>query len=447
MRGIAFLIVLLSMVAIALAQAPYVGVYLWSWLVYMSPQKFTWGAEEWPVVQVAALVTLASFVLSKEPKKVPMDATTWLILLFVAWMTMTNYFSLDPNRSWSRWDTFFKDFVMVFMIIVLINKKVRLHGMLWIIVVSIGFFGAKGGAFTIQTGGQYQVLGPPQSIIYDKNHLATAILMAMPIMIYLRNHSANPWLRHALLGTFLLSLVAVIGGQSRGAVLGLGAVAVFYWWRSAYKIQTLVLGAIIIVPTVLAMPPSWYAHIATIGSAEDDNSFQGRLDAWQYAINVSLARPLVGGGIASTEDREAFQQFHPDSVVTQDRGRAAHSIYFQVLGDLGFIALAIWLLIFLVAWNNARWIIRHARDRPDLAWTSDLARMIQVSLVAYVVAGAALSLAYYSLYFSLVVVLAIIRRLVARELAASQPARRPFGSRRAAAAPAGASARLPGPDG
>lgn len=55
---------------------------------------------------------------------------------------------------------------------------------------------------------------------------------------------------------------------------------------------------------------------------------------------------------------------YPDPVAPH----AAHSIYFQVLGDQGFAGLAIFLLILASAWRNASVVVRATRDREEWHW-------------------------------------------------------------------------------
>jgi O-antigen ligase len=95
---------------------------------------------------------------------------------------------------------------------------------------------------------------------------------------------------------------------------------------------------------------------------------------------------------------------------------AAHSIYFQVLGEHGFVGLGLFLLLWILVWRDTAWIIRRSRERETLGWASDLARMIQVSLVGFFVAGAFLSLAYYDVPYNLLVAVVLTRVLVETEL-------------------------------
>ena len=55
---------------------PHVGVLVWSWIGYMNPHRLTWGfAYDFPFAMVVALVTIAAWLFSREPKTVPLRKT------------------------------------------------------------------------------------------------------------------------------------------------------------------------------------------------------------------------------------------------------------------------------------------------------------------------------------------------------------------------------------
>jgi hypothetical protein len=93
--------------------------------------------------------------------------------------------------------------------------------------------------------------------------------------------------------------------------------------------------------------------------------------------------------------------------------RAAHSIYFEVLGDQGIVGLAIFLAIAVSTVLHAGRVIRACRGSLEFGWAGELARMIRVSVIAYLVGGAALSLAYLDIYYVLGVILVLLRAITA----------------------------------
>jgi probable O-glycosylation ligase (exosortase A-associated) len=271
------------------------------------------------------------------------------------------------------------------------------------------------------TGGNFRLYGPESSMIRDNNHLAAAFLMMFPLLNYLRLNSAQRLVRLGLLGATGMTLLAVLGSYSRGAFVGLAATLPFFWWRSKAKVLSLVVLSGLAIGALAAMPPQFFDRMNTIKTADEDRSFNSRLDAWQTAINIVRARPIMGIGFSATELPEVYVRFHPETI--NNKGRAMHSIYFQVLADQGFVGLGLFLAIAFFSWRNARYVVRATRRVPELRWAHDLASMLSVSIVAYLVAGAGLSLAYYDYYYCIVALLIVLRDHVARELRVRVPDR------------------------
>ena len=78
-----------------------------------------------------------------------------------------------------------------------------------------------------------------------------------------------------------------------------------------------------------------------------------------------------------------------------DDVHAAHSIYFQVLGEHGWAGLGLYLLLGFLTWRTGTWVIQRTRHIEELQWATEMVRMIQVSLLGFMVGGAFLSLLYF----------------------------------------------------
>src|SRR2546428_6902930 len=87
----------------------------------------------------------------------------------------------------------------------------------------------------------------------------------------------------------------------------------------------------------------------------------------------------------------------------------SHSIYFEVLGEHVFVGLGLFLMLGLMTWRTASWVIRRARRDREKRWVADLAAMVQVSLVGYATAGAFLGLAYFDYYYTLVALVVLCK--------------------------------------
>jgi O-antigen ligase len=91
---------------------------------------------------------------------------------------------------------------------------------------------------------------------------------------------------------------------------------------------------------------------------------------------------------------------------------AAHSIYFQVLGQHGFVAFGLFIALALSSLLTLQRVRKQARERADLQWIENYASGLQIALIGYFVSGAFLSSAYFDLYY----VLVALTVLLAREL-------------------------------
>jgi probable O-glycosylation ligase (exosortase A-associated) len=173
------------------------------------------------------------------------------------------------------------------------------------------------------------------------------------------------------------------------------------WFRSAKKVVSGVFMGAAAVSLIAFMPSSWESRMSTIESFQSDNSAMGRIEAWKMTINLAN-RQFFGGGFEIYRP-DIYALFAPDSLQQQ----GAHSIYFSVLGEHGYLGLFLFLGIWALAFRLANQIRREAKQRKETQWLHNLASMCQVSLVGYLVGGAFLSLAYFDLPYNILVVLVV----------------------------------------
>ncbi|MBN9562396.1 MAG: putative O-glycosylation ligase, exosortase A system-associated [Alphaproteobacteria bacterium] len=412
MRSILFLCEMLALLPIVVAR-PFVGVLIFSFISFSNLHRFTWGfTTGLPWVYVTVILTLIGCVVAREPKRLPINATTLLVLMFLIGITLTSMVALAPfDLVMTKWEAVSKVFFFLLVTAALLTDRYRIHALLWVMVISLGYYGVKGGGFTLLTGGGGRVLGPPSSMIADNNHLAAGLLVTLPIINYLRMQSAHRIVRTGLLAGMILTLFGVIGSYSRGALIGLTAVSFVLWLRSSNKIVTGTVIVVAVVAAVSVMPQEWQDRMWTLQDAQATDSGQSRLAIWHAAWNIAVHRPLVGGGFLSTYTQSVIDDYAPGTVP-----RAVHSIWFETLGENGFPTFFVWLAISGVAILNTFAIQRESKRIPELQWCRDLARMAQVSIVAYMTAGTFLSLSYWDFYFTFLVVIAATRMLVREEV-------------------------------
>jgi probable O-glycosylation ligase (exosortase A-associated) len=390
---------------------PYVGVLVWTWIGLMNPHRLAWGfSRELPLAKAVGVVTLLGALHPSVPKRLPLSRESVLLLLFNTWMLFTTFFSLNPESAWAQWDKVIKIQAFTLVAMVLITTRKRLDQFIWIIVLSIGLYGVKGGLFTLFTGGQYHVMGPSGSFIEANNGLGMALCIVIPLMRYLQIVSSMRWVRISLTVSMVLTAIATVGTQSRGAALGLTAVLSMMAFKGRGKLYVLAFGFIVLPLVSVVMPQKWFERMETIRTYEDDASATGRIDGWRMATNLALDRPIVGGGFNCFTE-EWFAVYAPGV-----RSRDIHSIYFEVLGEHGFPGLILFLTLMGCTWRTCSRISRRTASHEETLGLSDLARMMQVALFGYAVTGAFLGKAYFDLYYDLVAVVVVAKFLLREHL-------------------------------
>ncbi|MFZ6691566.1 putative O-glycosylation ligase, exosortase A system-associated [Undibacterium sp. SXout20W] len=386
---------------------PFIGVILFTWVSLMNPHRLTYGAAySFPFEAMIVGVTVIGIFFSKEKMRFQATACVIALITLCLWMSVTTLFAMEPERAWNEWSRVMKTMCLFGVILFCTNTKKQIQQFAGIIALSIGFFGVKGGIFTILTAGNSHVYGPEGSYISDNNALALALLMALPIMWYLWLESKRKWVKIGFLLMVGLSSIAVVGSYSRGAILGGTAIILFLLLKSKHRIRTGLILLLIVPICMSIMPNQWFERMHSIDNYSADSSALGRLNAWQYAVNVANSS-VTGGGFDCFTPR-LFLVFAPEP----RNHHAAHSIYFQVLGEHGYIGFILFLLFIFLAWRSGSRIIAFCKNRPDEEWASNLAAMCQVSMIGFAVGGAFLTMAYYDLFYDVVALLVLLEKFL-----------------------------------
>ena len=432
MRDIAFVVGLLAMLPFAIGR-PHIGALLWCWTAMLVPNSYVYGfATSIRFNLIVVLLTLLIWILSKEPVRVPMNRTLVLLIIFGVLGTISAAFAIGPEgAAWGQWDRFSKIIFFAVVVGALFNSRLRIEALIYTIILSAGFYGVEEGLKFILSGGGHHIFGPEMSILTDNNHFALATLCTIPLVFFLYRQANHRVLRLALLGSAGILFFTVMGTFSRGGLVGLLAIVVWAFLHSARKARYLALVIPLAILLVSFAPDRWTNRMDTISTADQDESFMGRVIAWKQSALIALDHPILGGGFHAVQDFTVWThyrltRFHELDFIPTDTPdplapHAAHSIYFQVLGDLGFVGLLLFGLIGLTAWRNTLVVIRKTKKRTDLEWAGQLAQYLQYSFIAYFVSGAALSMAYFEFMYILFAVMASLRMIVDRETAEPSP--------------------------
>ena len=255
--------------------------------------------------------------------------------------------------------------------------------------------------------------------------------MALPLIYYLYEYSSLRLVRLGFLGAIPLMVLAVVATNSRGALVGLVAVGIWLVLNSTKKIKGLLIVAFLGSMMLYLAPDSWSERMDTIGSAEQDSSFMGRVAAWKVSSAIAVEHPVFGGGFRAVQSHPVWDAFVDkpgllgmiETPVLSRSGVAAHSIWFEVLGDTGFVRFFLFVALVANAFLTRRavWRLVKAQGGED-KWAGDLADMLGAAVLAYVVSGSLLSAAYFELPYICFMLLETLKLYLMRQ---TQPVNAP----------------------
>src|SRR3954452_1040078 len=391
MRGVVFVIVFFSLLPMVFKK-PYVGVLLWYWISLMNPHRLTYGfASSIPFALLVAVVTFASvlFMHPEEPKTPPRDRTTFLLVALMIWISITSLVGRGvPADILTVWAEPEKMLLMTIVAYTLTNTRERFDQLVLVCVLSIAFFGFKGGVFSLLHGGSFRVYGPPNSKIADNNDIGCALSMIVPLLFYLGQRYTNPHLKWPLRALIGFTIIGALFTYSRAAMLAIGAMMSVLWLRTRHKVAIGLAVVVTLVGVLQFAPESWFNRLQTIENYQQDGSAQSRLFMWQLAWAMALKHPITGAGFNwSYNENWVNRELAGTGVPLMVRPKAVHSMWFKMVSMHGFIGLALFISFFVLLGMNAQWVIRRTRGRSDLAWANNFARMLQASLVGFSVGG------------------------------------------------------------
>ena len=412
MRDYGLTFFVFSLVPLCLMR-PWLGFICWYWLGLMNPHRLTWNfAYSMPFASWIGGATLVGMVFARDRRPIAWTRETILMVVLFLYFCFTTLFAWAPSHAWPELEKVAKIFLMTLLMTMMIYGRQRIMAMLYTIAFSIGFYGLNGALFVVKTGGAGQIKGPENSFLDGNTFIGLALNMVLPLLLTLGREEKRRWLKMLLYTTFATSIISIIFTTSRGAYLGLGAILPLMFLRARSKW----LGLALLVPALVAvqfLPERIFDRAELIENYQGDRSANQRLMSWSVAMHVARDYPITGAGFEF--------EYAPDQQRWLDYGdrkydwaihtsSAAHSIYFQVLGQHGIIAFALFVTLLFGSLLRLQSLKREAKARSDQSWIAPYAGALQIALIGYMVSGAFLSSAYFDLAYLFYALIAVFDR-------------------------------------
>jgi probable O-glycosylation ligase (exosortase A-associated) len=358
--------------------------------------EYTGLPNDLPILKAIRFSTILSYsllALTLMQVGLTVPFRTRSMKLFIAFIIFTMVSVLWAVVRKNAFDSIrpFVDYTVLFVLMFcLVDRQKRLDMLSWAFVVIACVLFVRNAA---KLGQETRAGGfSAPYFMGDGNDFAWNMLVMLPVILNLCFGQRGMLTRLAGLGGAAVCVFSIVGTTSRGGTLGLIGIVLFVWLfiskRKLLGVALLALGA----TAVLALAPANYlTRMQSISTYEEDSSAQARLTAWGAAFDMAIDFPLgVGAGNFSSAYGRHYMATPTESAIgwANQRWLSAHSIYFKVLGEYGFlgVALLLWIMIgiFIDNWRTAKRAPAHGRGALI---SSHWPALVTASLVGFALGG------------------------------------------------------------
>lgn len=261
----------------------------------------------------------------------------------------------------------------------------------------------------------------PAGWVGDENDCCFALLSLFPFCVFFVQHSKSLTTKAFHSSAALCCLGGMVSTMSRGGFLGLVAVLGYLFYRSRQKAKAIIVSAILILVALPFVPQQYWDEMKTIRNVKEGTAAK-RTDYWIAATKVWLlpGNILIGVGLSNSpfwlgdvQEASAGTEYGIESFF----GRQVHSMYFQLISELGLVGIYFIVAIIGGTFFKNRNFFVHLGSRHDrlsriplankeqgefaqnllseLQFCHTMLRAINTSIIGCIASGAFISVLYY----------------------------------------------------
>jgi putative inorganic carbon (HCO3(-)) transporter len=332
------------------------------------------------------------------------------VLLYFIWLLLSSMQAIDQAVAWHAVVEFSKTLLPFLVGVTLIKTGKEARLLLWVIVATQGYVCLDMNRTYLEQG--YNRAFAEGFGGMDNNSFAISVLTTIGAAFALAMSAKTYTAKAIATGAMLLMLHTILLTFSRGAFVGLLAVAVAAIVLMPKRPKYF--GAIIVVALIAfrLTGPELSARLGTTFAPreERDGSAESRLDLWKDTLSVVGDEPFLGVGPLNWP-LVASRFGWPE-------GKEAHSVWMQTAAELGVPGVTFLILFYVLAVKRL-WPIARARDNTD-PQEKVFAMGLILSLIGFVVSAQFVSLQGLEMPFYITMISAIL--IKSRTLRESAPA-------------------------
>lgn len=451
MRDLFFVAFLLALFGLALKR-PFLFVLAYAYIDIVAPQRLSYHLLSGGfLVPLAAAAAMGSWLLFDDKRHFRVAGRQWLMLVLLAYAGWTTLNADMPFEALQKWDWVWKAMVFAIFLPFTLRTKLRIESYLLVMILAASAIIIVGGIKTLLSGGGYGALNlmvANNSGLYEGSTISTVAIALVPLILWMARHGtvfAPDWRVKLFAGALIFACLLIpVGTEARTGLVCIAVLAVLMLRDARRRFLSMsLIGAAALVAMPL-LPSSFTERMETISTYQADSSASTRIAVWRWTWAYVQENPWGGGfdayrqnriEVATVSERGTGNVRAIEERVHEDRARAYHSSYFEMLGEQGFPGLALFLLIHglgLVRMEVLR--RRWKRAEGDKAWISPLATALQSFQLIYLVGSLFVGIAFQPFVWMVLAVQIGFESYVSRRYR-PEP-KRPFAPVRAAAAAA-----------
>ncbi len=325
------------------------------------------------------------FVVSPHEKLADPIQNIYIVMLLLA-MVASDLVAVDPSYAIDKTFKLVRMVSLYFLVINLVRTLPSLNRILWVMIAA-GVLSAGYGYyqyfFTPDMLEDLRIIGTMD----DPTGFAYAIVILLPLVWYMFRHASNRWLRIGLGLVELMFLYAIVLSGTRSGMIAALAVMMLVVLREKRPFLNISLIALVLVLGYFFAPEPVKSRLGLNGQTDRvaqsaQASTDRRFTYYTFGTQLFLERPFLGrgmGGFTETYSHSDYQFYLNDD----DMNRVAHNMYLEVATGAGLVGLLPFLLLMFSPLVSLERAVRTHPPGP----LSDIAKMLQISLVAFLLIG------------------------------------------------------------
>jgi len=253
--------------------------------------------------------------------------------------------------------------------------------------------------------------------LVDENDVGLVLVMLLPFSYFSIGRNSGIFKKIFCFAVFFTSLIAIAATFSRGAMVGTLPTLGFIWLRSKNKFASLAILFLVIVVVVISAPERLINEFQSIQNT-DSGTAASRLYFWQLSTEMFFKRPIFGVGALCWGNAIWSGLVVVTKAVPIN---TPHSIYFQLIAELGLFGTIPWIIMIYTCFKILRQHSFHSLQAQllyaakvnteiendvliaeDMYFASQFATCLQIGLIGGLISGVFLSFLFYPHLFSFI---------------------------------------------